>query len=207
MRQFDISELPLNGIKVVVFDLDGTLYDKRLLPFRLVVSDLKHCWMIASERNARRKLKGQYFGTPDAFYESLFAHIASHQNIPALYAKQWYFGEYMPLMVRVLEKHYKAGEFVVPLIGELHRRGIRVAVFSDYRCVEEKLRAIGLDPELFDYRIASPELGGLKPNKMLFEKVLRTVGVTADEALMIGDREDTDGAGARSVGMRYVRAK
>ena len=163
--------------------------------------------MIASERNARRKLKGQFFGSPDAFYESLFAHIASHQNIPALYAKQWYFGEYMPLMVSVLEKHYHADSFVVPLVTELHKRGIRVAVFSDYRCVDEKLRAIGLDPELFDYRLASPELGGLKPNRQLFEKVLSAIGVGASEALMIGDREDTDGAGARSAGMRYVRAK
>ena len=207
MKQFSAFDLPLEGIRAVVFDLDGTLYDKRFLPLRLVFSDLKNATMMASERNARRKLKGLYFGSADAFYKSLFSHISSHQNVPYLRAKEWYFGEYMPLMISVLDKHYKAGAFVAPLLQELRSRDIKTAVFSDYRNVDEKLKALGVDPECFDYRLAAPELGGLKPNRQLFERVLETLGVKASEALMIGDRDDTDGTGAQSVGMRFVKAK
>lgn len=203
MTELTIDDIFFPGLKAVVFDLDGTLYKKKGLPLWLIVSDLPHVCYLASERVARRKLKGQYFGTPEAFYDSLFRHISSRLHIPLLWARNWYFSKYLPLTVDILSKHYHGGAFVEPLLRELRRRGIETAVFSDYHFAAEKLRALDIDPDLFDFVLASTDMGGLKPNKTLFEKVLRTMGVSADEALMVGDREDTDGDGARSVGMRY----
>ena len=91
------------------------------------------------------------------------------------------------------------------ILKELNKRGIKTAVFSDYRCVEDKIRAIGLEPKLFDYCEAAPELGGLKPNRTLFERLLKIMRVKPEQALMIGDREDTDGQGARNGGMKYLK--
>lgn len=204
MRSFSITELPLKGVRAVVFDLDGTLYDKRRLPLRLVVGDLRHVFLLAAERIARRRLRGCYYGTGEKFYKELYAQMSRLCGVSPKRAQQWYEQDYMPLMVRLLERYYKVDSFVVPLLKELRRRGILTVVFSDYGRVDDKLRALGIAPELFDFRLAAPDMGGLKPNRQLFEKMLSKVGVSANEALMVGDRDDTDGVGARAVGMRYI---
>ena len=205
MKQLSIEDLDLNGIRAVIFDLDGTLYNKRFLPLRLIISDIPHMFMLASERNSRRQLKGTFFGDADNFYRTLFNHISSHQNVPYMVARDWYFGTYLPLMVEILRKYYKAGAFVEPLLKALKEKGIKTVVFSDYRCINEKLTALGIDPDWFDIKEAAMDLGGLKPNKVLFQRLLEGIGTSAEETLMIGDREDTDGDGARSVGMRFVK--
>lgn len=205
MKELKITDIDLNGIDAVIFDLDGTLYDKRWLPLRLIFGDLRHIWLLASERRARRLLKGLDFGDADTFYQTLFNHIASHQNIPYLQAKEWYQTSYLPLTIDILAKHYKAGTFVEPLLKELRLKGIKTVVFSDYRYVDEKLQALGLDPKLFDICQAAPELGGLKPNKTLLMRLVDQIGVPPKRILMIGDRMDTDGAGALTVGMKFMK--
>lgn len=205
MKELKITDIELQGVKAVIFDLDGTLYNKRFLPLRLILGDLKNTFLLASERNARRQLKGLEFGDADTFYRTLFTHISQYQHVPYMTARDWYFGKYLPLTISILEKHYKAGEFVKPLLSELRQRGIRTMVFSDYRCVDEKLQALGIDPNWFDYREAAMDLGGLKPNKKLFQRLLQLLGTAPEETLMIGDREDTDGAGAKKVGMKFLK--
>lgn len=205
MKQLQISDINLEGVSAIVFDLDGTLYDKKYYPLRLVLSDLRHAFLASSERRARRLLKGQYFGNPEAFYRSLFWHISRHQNIPFQQARDWYFATYMPLTIRLMKKYYHVGEFVEPLIRALKERGIKTAVFSDYPCVEEKLIALGADLRWFDYLFIAPEMGGLKPNKQLFENMIAQMEEEAQSVIMIGDREDTDGDGARAVGMRFIK--
>ena len=49
----------------------------------------------------------------------------------------------------------------------------------------------------------SKRLGGLKPCKESFEKICRALDLHPEECLMVGDREDTDGDGAKSVGMAF----
>ena len=205
MKELSIEDIDLQGVKVVIFDLDGTLYDNSWLPIRLILADPRHMFMLASERRSRRLLKGQEFGDADTFYKTLFTHISTHQNVTYMVAKEWYFGKYMPLTVSILKKHYRAGQFVVQLVEELKKRGILTAVFSDYRCVAEKLEAIGLNPDMFDYLEAAPELGGLKPNRQLFLHLVEVIGVKPEEALFIGDREDTDGNGARAAGIKFLK--
>ena len=44
----------------------------------------------------------------------------------------------------------------------------------------------------------------MKPHPSIFETALSTVGVAADEAMMVGDSLSHDVAGARQLGMRAV---
>ena len=80
-----------------------------------------------------------------------------------------------------------------------------MVVLSDYGHATEKLEALGLSPTLFDWIVSAPELGGLKPAPQLMQIVTKQMGVTAEECLVIGDREDTDGEMARRAGAEFVQ--
>ena len=197
--------LPSEGVVAVIFDVDGTLYDKSRLALRLIFSDLRHALILGSERLARRDLRGKAFADGDAFYSELFVRMSRYGMVSAEGARKWYFEDYMPLTVRLLRQYYKAYDYVLPMLKELRARGIVTAVFSDYGCVDEKLRALGIDPALFDYRFSAQELGGLKPNVELFGRVLSAMNVEAAGAVMVGDSDKSDGEGARRAGMRFVK--
>ena len=89
----------------------------------------------------------------------------------------------------------------------LREKGIRIAVFSDYGFVEKKLEAIGFSPKWADYLFDAPEMGGLKPCKNSFLKVCGAMRLHPQDCVMIGDRTDTDGAGAAAAGIPFVLVK
>lgn len=191
-------------LKAAIFDLDGTLYDKSGLAWRLIASQLLcgRLRMLKCEREVRRELRGRHFASEDDFYDNFFARFAKPE-----FARRWYFEEYMPDMVAILRKHYRIAPWVESTMLELRSNGCKIAVFSDYGFVCEKLKAIGYNLDWADYLFDAPELGGLKPSKKSFEKICEEMNVKPSECLMIGDRDDTDGAGARSVGMAFVHVK
>jgi HAD superfamily hydrolase (TIGR01549 family) len=93
------------------------------------------------------------------------------------------------------------------LIAELRAfaaDGGRLALVSDYPA-REKLAALGLD-DLFEVVVASGEAGGptrLKPAPDGYLAAARALGVEARECLVLGDRDDVDGAAARAAGMGF----
>ena len=62
---------------------------------------------------------------------------------------------------------------------------------------------MNINENLFDWVVSAPELGGLKPAPEVLKKVLEKMKVTAEQCLVIGDREDTDGALAQSIGAAF----
>lgn len=186
--------------KVVIFDLDGTLYDKSALARRLIISSLAHgdLRLLGRERQVRKKLRGNPFDSEEQFYEAFFAEF-SHPDK----ARQWYFQRYMPLMIRILQKKYTLYPWVRDVFKSLKEKEIRTVIFSDYGCVREKLEAIDFDPQWADFLFDAPALGGLKPCRDSFAKICALLEVRPEECWMIGDRRDTDGLGAAAVGMPF----
>jgi len=101
-------------------------------------------------------------------------------------------------------------------LGPLRRRGLlaeiaafraaggRTASVSDYPATV-KLRALGAE-QLFDVVVASGEPGGprrLKPDPDGMLLASDKLGVSPSECLVIGDRDDADGAAARAAGMGF----
>ncbi len=190
-------------MKAVIFDLDGTLYNKRGLSMRMVLHAPLDILKMQAERATRASMKGVWLGDENTFYTTYFQHMAKRMHSSAHAAEQWYTHRYMPLMVKMIGKHQPLSEWVLPFIHDCQQKGIKLVVLSDYGFATEKLQALGLSPTLFDWVISAPELGGLKPASQLLQQIAERLGVAPQDCLVIGDREDTDGEMARRTGAQF----
>ena len=193
--------------EVVFFDLDGTLYENRELKWRMPLSAfggpgaLRNLRLMAAERGCRRTIARGPQGL--AGYDTLFSLMSAKTGVPAEQVREWFSGWYMPLMVRQIARHCKPREGVVERIETLRREGVRVAILSDYGFIREKLDALGIDPGLFEALLDAPSLGGFKPSPDVFRAACQCLYCAPQDAIMVGDRPDTDG-GSEAVGVRFI---
>ena len=171
----------LNGVRTVVFDLDGTLYDKHSLSRRMV----RRLWLYLPLMAVDRLAHG-----------FLWRWIV---------ATRWHRDVYLKTMVELIGTSCPRREEVIGLAEECHRRGLKTAIYSDYGCVKEKLNALHIDASLFDLIITAPELGGLKPSRACAQRVLDLLNADSKTTLFVGDRDEKDGEAARSVGARFLK--
>lgn len=91
-----------------------------------------------------------------------------------------------------------------PALAGLRGRGMRLVAVSNWDCsLEQRLGCAGF-ASLLDGAISSAEVGAPKPAAAVFEAALELAGVTAGEALHVGDTVATDVEGARGAGIRAV---
>ena len=90
----------------------------------------------------------------------------------------------------------------VDTLNHFRNHGYRLALVtngsSDYQ--RNKIERFGLT-HLFDCILIEGEFGAGKPDERVFSHVLERLGVTAGEALMIGDNLEHDIAGAQKLGI------
>lgn len=201
-----IHDVPANT-KLIIFDLDGTLYNKHLLITRMPFHRPHEAFMMLAERRTRKALKGLWKGSERALYDAFFTHLAKGHCYSAEYARKWFNNKYVPLIIRLLRKHYPVQPWVKPFISACKEKGISVMLLTDYQGSNDKLDAIGLSADYFDWVVSAPELGGLKPAPELMQKVTEHMQVNACDCLVIGDREDTDGAMARAAGAAFFKVE
>lgn len=194
-------------MKAIIFDLDGTLYDNSNLPLRLILHCLTSVFTLKAERTARAQFSGQYFGNSEEYFKMLFKRMSAISGKSTGYVERWYHGKYMPTMCKVLEKHYHYKDGVPEKLARLREQGIKSAVFSDYDHIIERLRALDINPEWFDVCIDAPAAGGLKPCRESFLNIAEMLDCEPNDILVIGDRDDTDGQGARNSGMQFLLVK
>ena len=199
-----IADIDLNAIDAVIFDLDGTLYNKSSLARRIVIGEVGRLGMLSREQAARKALRGKYFGSSQAFYEAFFRKMAGNNRSIAALARWWYFHDYMPQMVLTLRVMYKAEKWASELLQDLRAAGKKTAIYSDYGFVPQKLKALGLSPANVDLVASAPDLGGLKPAKEPLLKIIEQLGVQPERCLIVGDRNDTDGESARALNMPFM---
>lgn len=191
-------------IRTVIFDLDGTIYDKRGLAHR-VVRRLWWCLpVLAAERLARRNMHYVQYASEEEFFHAFFTSMARGHWWNIDIAAAWYHTVYMPTMLRQIARHHHPRPETMALLDECERRGIRMAIYSDYGCVIEKLEALGINPQRFDLLVSAPQLGALKPSEPCVRRVMEMLEADPNTTLFVGDRDEKDGASARAVGAHFL---
>lgn len=189
-------------IKVVLFDLDGTLYDRDTLAESLFEQQYR-----AFERELGAIPRERFLREVHAMDEH--GHGDKDTGYPAL-VRSW--GLDAALATRLVEHFWSTYDGLCSLsddtratLRELRRRGLKLGVVTNGQGVRQrrKLAALGL-AGAFDAVLVSGEEGVRKPDAEIFRRALARCGAAAHEALFVGDHPVADVEGAHRAGLNAV---
>jgi HAD superfamily hydrolase (TIGR01549 family) len=191
-------------IRLVAFDVDGTLYRQRPLRLRMgrdiviytvAKCDLNAIRVVSAYRRIRERMAAEEVVD---FERVLIAETAratsmSPERVHAI-VSEWI--ETRPL--RYLRSCLFSG--VPQLFAGLQRAGKKIGIFSDYPATE-KLAAMELAA---NHVVAASDVGLLKPHARGLQSLMAAASATARETLYIGDRVDRDGVAGQRAGVRTL---
>jgi putative hydrolase of the HAD superfamily len=101
-----------------------------------------------------------------------------------------------------VSENFELFEDVMPVLEELRRAELRIAVVSNgVRDLTEFVAHHRLDVDVI---VDSRSHGRVKPHPTIFQAALAALGVTPADAVMVGDSLEEDVEGARALGMRAI---
>lgn len=190
------------AIRLVVFDVDGTLYRQRQLRLQMARDlilhtlhsrDLGTISVLMKYRRIREKL-GRCRVTN--FLQTLVSETAIAADCPAeqvaAIVREWIEKRPLPYL---LDCRYPG---VAELFSALRGKGKSIGIFSDYAATD-KLEALQL---FADYIVSAEDEGinALKPDPKGLEALMDSALAEPSATVLIGDRPDRDGLAARQVG-------
>ena len=194
-------------VRGVVFDVDGTLYPRRAMQQRMARELALRClarpatWnearILRSFRRLREEMADEEASGIGRLQYQRTAELLGQpvERIEAVVA-EWMFQR--PLRHVAAARRPGARR----LFEALRRGERRIGVWSDYPAAG-KLEAMGLEADAVVTAL-DPEVDRLKPRPEGLFRTLELLGVPAEEALMIGDRDERDGKAARRAACPYL---
>jgi HAD superfamily hydrolase (TIGR01509 family) len=200
-------------LEAIVLDVDGTLYAQTPVRTAIMRRLMREYaarpvdgWRTLRALRAYRRAQERLRLSPDtADIDVAQAQLAlavegtglSHDFVAAAVTR-WMEREPLDLVARAQRRGMSR------VLRALRARGLRLAALSDYPA-EDKLTAMAIRP-LFDVIVTAQDEGirALKPNPRGLRVALQRLGVTASQALYVGDRVDVDARVAAAVGVRCV---
>lgn len=192
------------AIRLVAFDVDGTLYAQKPLRTRMMVALAAHTFRRRSLRDlsvlrSYRELREE-IGSAEVedFDNVLLAQVARRHGLDThgvrAIVAEWM--EERPL------QHLSACRY--PLVDQLFDRirqsGRSLGILSDYP-TSAKVQALGLHA---DYLVSASDVGLLKPHPRGLERLMVLAGTTPEQTILVGDRADRDGAAAQRAGCKCL---
>ena len=93
---------------------------------------------------------------------------------------------------------------VTPVIESLRRRGLPMAVVSNWQCgLAHFCGDLGVGA-LLDHVVASAEVGSAKPESEIFHEACRRLGTPPEKTLHVGDSVLDDLEGGRNAGLQVI---
>jgi len=188
----------LASVRAVLFDFSGTLAS----------CEARDAWFTGTGLNGAQRAEvmdrlthptasvthhaWEHRDLDPALHREAYLHVLKASGLGDQHAEQIYSRVTDPAEWAV----YPDTAFV---LKSLRRKGIGTAVVSN---IAWDIRTVLAAAEVDEY-VLSFELGAAKPDLRIFTAALARLGVRADEALMIGDSEENDGA-ARELGCDFA---
>ena len=200
------AQIDWDGIRLVVFDVDGTLYQQR--PLRMKIGrdlaahaiwnrDLKVVSVLAKYRRIREQMGNeQVIDFDRLLIAKTAAATASSLEVVRAVVFEWMEVRPLSYLARCIYPR------VPELFEGLRKRAKCIGVLSDYPA-KEKLAAMGLTANHV-VSASDEDVGVLKPHPRGLERLMAAAEATADETVVIGDRVDRDGLVAKRVGARVL---
>jgi FMN phosphatase YigB (HAD superfamily) len=199
-------------IDAIILDVDGTLYRQGPVRRQMALSlagtcvtrpfhALRALRTIRAFRTNLETIRGGSSGIPD-HPERQLQDTAEQTGITRAVVEslvnEWMFDR--PLAV--IGGHPRKG--LHRFLGQALKNGVRLGAFSEYPC-EKKLESLGVrDPFSVVVSSYDPQVRRFKPDPAGFMHTAGQLGSKPQTTLVIGDRDDADGAGARAAGMPFL---
>jgi HAD superfamily hydrolase (TIGR01549 family) len=208
-----------NGIKTILFDLDGTLRLNQPSGWQIFIG---HALTLGLPIQPDDRLRGarwehQYWAGSAELFDDLklhtdnspeFWHNYGRRQLLSLGVDEQRAGELAPLLSKYMEENYRPESVAAPaveaVLKKLKEAGFRLGVVSnrDNPFVDE-LEKIGLS-SYFEFSLAGGEVQMFKPEPGIFAVALERIGSAAHEAVYVGDNYYADVVGARRAGLQPV---
>lgn len=187
-------------VDTVVFDVDGTLYDQGRMR-RLMLRDMALACLARPRSIGFVRILAEFRRCREALAEAGGSGIAVRQyEVPARrlgvspaeierIVEDWMGRRPLAHLDRCRHRG------VAELFDRLRRSGRTIGVFSDH-AVGDKLSAMGLRADI-TVSATDPHIDRLKPDPAGLLHILQQTNTRPERCLMIGDRDERDGAAAR----------
>jgi HAD superfamily hydrolase (TIGR01509 family) len=201
----------MGRVEAVLFDYSGTLFRLEEDPswFEGITVDEREVEGHVQAELMRRLTApvGQHVDmTPDAYHAWVNRDLAPHLHREAYLHVLRESGladhHAEALYDRVIDPmNWTPYPDTADVLKGLHRQGIKTAVVSNIAFdIRPAFNAIA---DYVDEFVLSYEVGAVKPDAAIFETALSRLGVSARDALMVGDSDEADG-GARAIGCAFA---
>jgi putative hydrolase of the HAD superfamily len=194
-------------VRAVVFDVDNTLVDFMKMKNAAIdtaIDAMIDAGLDLTPRQARKHIDAiykergiEYQQVLDEFLSSVLGYVDYRILANGILAYR-----------RAREGTLLAYPHVRLALLRLTRMGLKLAVLSDAPRLQAWMRlcSLGVD-SFFDAVVTFDDTGVRKPAPQPFAMVLKMLGVSAAEAVMVGDWVERDILGAARVGMHTVFAR
>lgn len=194
--------MDLSGIKAVVFDLEGTLLDRKKSRDKFIEEQYErfHDYFVHVQLADFKKTFIELDDDEDNDKPNLYKEIIKQFHIDRLTWKD---------LFRDFEMHFY--RYVFPYydtlytLEQLTERNYLIGVIANgkSKIKQFRLHSLGIE-HVINYLSTSEMVGYRKPHPKIFEDMIAQLGVTPNEMMYVGDDALNDVAPARAMGMVSV---
>lgn len=191
----------MKDVKVVCFDIDGTLYPKWVTNLLLLASLFPSPLLALRYNLYRRSVRKEQSETEPRNYRkrqaATIAKSEESKKVDRLYdaIEHQFYQKWKKSFAKI-----KPYPHLRSAMEWLLQKGFRIAALSDFP-IENKLNALNV-ADLIEFSLCTEESGYLKPHPEPFLLLCDHLHVEPKEVLYVGDSCYKDIEGASSVGMK-----